>query len=719
MRKTTFVWLFILIAGPLLAQEDVLKDLLAQLKQPQSDTTRALLQCEVAWELQGEDPEQARRYLQDALCLSQTIGFLKGEATAFNYYGVLENRQGRIPDAIRYFKRALVLREQLDDQKGMASVHNNLGNIYVEQGENLEALKSYQASLKIMEELGDTVRIARANYSIALAHIGMSNFPEALNHIYEYLAYAESQGEKEDMANGYNLIGTIKAEIELSEEAIAFYEKARAIRETLDDPIALANTYQNLGVSQDNLGERYQDANQPDTALIHHQKALEWLNKSLALHQEQGNQTGVGMILLNLGVVEKNIGSVFKDKGDKARSKIAWEKALNLFNQSRAIREELGEEAGLIEIYNGIGDVHRRQGQYDLALQYTRQYMTIAERTGNLKFVRTGWKDLSRIYSLQANWEEAYKARKKYDELRWEEFDQKRIQDYERREVVYGDAKKQAKLEKQEQEIALQDARLAEARTRQRALLGGGAGLVLLALLLYNRNRIKTQANKNLAEKNTIINAERQKSDALLLNILPASTAAELKQYGRAQARHYESVTVLFTDFVGFTQLAATLGAEELVNELDACFRAFDAIIGRYGLEKIKTIGDAYLCAGGLPEEKSDHAEAVIRAALEMQTWIGARYDAKQAVGQPAFQMRAGIHTGPVVAGVVGDRKFAYDIWGDTVNTAQRVESAGAPGRINISADTYAIIKDIFPCEARGEIAAKGKGNLAMYFIGE
>ncbi len=718
MHKSTFALLLFLTVGLLEAQEAILPDLLRQLDQPQQDTTRAVLQCEVAWELQGEDPEKARRYLQDALCLSQSIGFSKGEATAFNYYGVLENRQGRTPDAIRYFKRALELRALLDDQKGMASVHNNLGNIYVEQGENLEALKSYQASLKIMEELGDTVRIARANYSIALAHIGMNNFPEALNHIYEYLTYAESQGEQEDIANGYNLIGTIKSEIELSEEAISFYERARAIRETLDDPIALANTYQNLGVSQDNLGERYQDTNQPDSAMIHHQLALEWLNKSLVLHKEQGNQTGVGMILLNLGVVEKNRGSVYKDKGNIQRARASWKKALELFDQSRSIREELGEEAGLVEVYNGIGDVYRRQERYDLALQYTREYMAIGERTGNLKFVRTGWKDLSRIYSLQGNWEEAYKARKKYDELRWEEFDQKRVQDYERREVVYGDAKKQAKLEKQEQELALQDARLAEARTRQRALMGGGAGLVLLALLLYNRNRIKTQANKNLAEKNTIINAERQKSDALLLNILPASTAAELKQYGRAQARHYESVTVLFTDFVGFTQLAATLGAEELVNELDACFRAFDAIIGRYGLEKIKTIGDAYLCAGGLPDEKKDHAEAVIRAALEMQAWIGDRYTLKHEKGEPAFKMRAGIHTGPVVAGVVGDRKFAYDIWGDTVNTAQRVESAGEPGRINISEDTYQIIKDKFPCEARGEIAAKGKGNLAMYFVG-
>lgn len=702
----TFLLSFAALAGQSLAPSP-----------PRPDTVRVNALCDSAWELKSDDAEKARRLLNEALRLAEAAQFLKGEATAYNYLGVLEDLHGRQEEAMGHFRRALQLRERLGDRKGMASVHNNLGNIHLDREEFVDALRSYQASLRILEELGDRERIARAHYSMALAHAGLENYPEALDQVYRYLGYAEEQQDTEAQANALNLIGTIKSETELTGEALRYFERVLRLREGMDDPYALAVACQNLGAAEDNVGERFLEEGHIDSALKHQDKAIAWFERALDLHRKNGDAAGEADILLNLGVVYKNRGQAWEDRGDRPRANREWSTALDWLQRSRRLREEQGMQDGMMALLNAFGDVHRRMGDLDRALEYTLACMDLARAAGNAKFIRTAWKDLSRIYALQGRWKEAYEARKEHDDLRWQEFNAKRIQDYERREVQFGDEKKQRLLERREQELKLQQSRLAEARTRQRALAGGGVALILLALLLYNRNRIKTKANRELAERNAIIARERERSDNLLLNILPRSTAEELKEKGQAAARSYPSVTVLFTDFTGFTALAAGLSPEELVEELDACFRAFDAIVGQYGLEKIKTIGDAYLCAGGLPDPLPDHASTVVRASLAMQAWVEERHRALSAQGRPAFRMRAGIHTGPVVAGVVGDRKFAYDIWGDTVNTAQRMESAGEPGKVNVSEATRELLGADFVCTPRGDIAAKGKGSIPMFWV--
>jgi adenylate cyclase len=213
------------------------------------------------------------------------------------------------------------------------------------------------------------------------------------------------------------------------------------------------------------------------------------------------------------------------------------------------------------------------------------------------------------------------------------------------------------------------------------------------------------------------LNQERAKSESLLLNILPASVADELKSNDSVAPRHYESASVLFTDFVGFTQIAEGLTPEQLIDELDICFSRFDEIARRHRLEKIKTIGDSYMAVGGVPLANNTHAVDSVRAALEIQQFMLELAEKKKTLNQPCWQLRLGIHTGPLVAGVIGREKFAYDVWGDTVNTASRLESAGVAGRINISEATYERVKDSFDCEYRGKIAAKHKGEIDMYFV--
>lgn len=212
---------------------------------------------------------------------------------------------------------------------------------------------------------------------------------------------------------------------------------------------------------------------------------------------------------------------------------------------------------------------------------------------------------------------------------------------------------------------------------------------------------------------------EKRRAEDLLLNILPAEIARELERDQRVEPRYYASATILFTDFHGFTRFAESLEPRRLVDDLHQYFSAFDEIVERHGLEKLKTIGDAYMCAGGLPQPNMTHAVDACRAALEIQRYMARMNALRDKMRLPPWELRIGIHTGSVMAGVVGRKKFTYDIWGDAVNIAALMEANGVPGRINISESTFHRIKDLFSTEARGSIAAKNKGCLPMFFLNE
>jgi len=272
-------------------------------------------------------------------------------------------------------------------------------------------------------------------------------------------------------------------------------------------------------------------------------------------------------------------------------------------------------------------------------------------------------------------------------------------------------------LEKKQNEIALltkdkdlQTASIKRQKLAKNAFLVGLVLAFIIALLIYRSYRIKAKTHK-------ILDQQKNEIEHLLLNILPEEVAQELKVTGHATPRHYESVSVMFTDFKGFTTIADQMDPNELVKELDDCFIAFDAIIEKYQLEKIKTIGDAYMCAGGIPTPDEQHVLKIVKAGLDIQQYIAVYNQNRIEKGQEPWKIRIGIHVGPVVAGVVGKKKYAYDIWGGTVNIASRMESNGEPGKVNISSATYEIIKDYYECTYRGKISAKNIGEIDMYFI--
>ncbi len=258
------------------------------------------------------------------------------------------------------------------------------------------------------------------------------------------------------------------------------------------------------------------------------------------------------------------------------------------------------------------------------------------------------------------------------------------------------------------------------------SLIIGSAGLLILILLMfwvfYNQLHLgfafrQYHLEQIINERTEELVREKEKTEALLANLLPKNTADELMAKGKATKIKYNFVTVLFSDIQGFTKIAEEMNPEVLIDELDKFFFTFDSVVEKYRIEKIKTIGDAYMCAGGIPEKNRTNPVEVILAALEMRTYMTRLKESSELEGMKFWDIRIGIHTGTVIAGVVGQKKMSYDIWGDTVNTASRMESSGEAGKINISGTTYEFVKDFFSCDYRGKMPVKYKGELEMYFV--
>jgi adenylate cyclase len=392
---------------------------------------------------------------------------------------------------------------------------------------------------------------------------------------------------------------------------------------------------------------------------------------------------------------------IYAENGDK----IAAEENIN---QAVRILEEYKEYAPISVYLAFMSSIFLDNGDQPTALEYADRSLNLAKRYGIKDQISQSNLLLSRIHEMIGNTPKALEFYKNYILYRDSVNNIAAVHEMANLRTDYEVSQKQVEvdlLEKEATIISLQS-------KRQQSILYGVLALLasvgMIAFITFKRYRFER-------ETKLIIEAEKNRSEGLLLNILPAEIVEELKQGGSVKAHRFNSATVLFTDFKSFTSLAESISPEQLVESIDHYFKKFDEITTNFGLEKIKTIGDSYMCAGGIPIESENHAIRIVKAGKAMMDFTKESKPAH--ITQ--FEMRIGIHTGPIVAGIVGIKKWQYDIWGDTVNIASRMETNSVEGRINLSETTYNLIKEEFECEYRGTIDVKNRGVWKMYFLKE
>ncbi len=432
-------------------------------------------------------------------------------------------------------------------------------------------------------------------------------------------------------------------------------------------------------------------------------EASKYYDKAKLIYEELSYQPGIKKVTEDIAKVLSKLSyfpkaSEYTKRSDEYKTSLALKDSITQTGkQNEKVKQEM------------ITDFTKKESQLKLKQQLTKEQLDQTNKELKVKqnelALSNKIKELQRMELLKES------AEKKEREKQLQLVEKEKALQSTQLEILAKDKKiQEAAIETQKKTIEL--------NTLQRN--GVIVVLILLSITLFFifrnfRNQIRS--NRKLNITNTKLQVEKQKTEDLLHNILPIEVADELKLSGSAQARQFENVTVLFTDFVNFTLITETLTPKQLVSEIDNCFKAFDNIIQKHGLEKIKTIGDAYMAVCGLPHEDKKHATKAINAAREILEYM------KQADSvfnnNPNFKagIRIGVHSGPVVAGIVGLRKFAYDIWGDTVNTAARMEQNSEQGKINISQSTYDLVKEEFHFENRGKLQAKNKGVIEMYFI--
>ncbi|MCW3126622.1 MAG: hypothetical protein JWO03_2280 [Bacteroidetes bacterium] len=580
-------------------------------------------------------------------------------------------------------------------------------------GDNDLALLLADQALAGFEQMNENPGIMKALKLMGLAYDIMGRYPESMAVRSRYLAVAESTGDKAYIADALIELGNIYYRQDQSTEAYGYYDKALQLARETGDKERIATVYSNKGNCYRKQG-RYAEA-------------LNDQLSALRLREEIGDQRGMAMSQMNIGLMyetaghhaeamenyhgavrilsqlndKKSLASTYNNMGNVLSREGKFAEGRKYHQDALRLRIEIGDVMGQSTAYSCLGLGYHHEGLHEKALENMRASLKIDEEIGHAYGAAINLINIANVLLDQGDVPSALTQTNKALEINPDKGDKPFLSGaYESLVSIY---KAMGDYASALNYLEMKDEMIKKIQEEQVS-----KELAQLSL----RHELEQQEKELDFEKR-----EKELTQNLLLNILPAKVAAELKEKGSAAARHFGDVTVLFTDFKGFTIVSERLTPQQLVDELHTCFSAFDEIMQKHGIEKIKTVGDAYLAVSGLPQANPNHASDVIRTAIAIRDFMIQRKLETRDLGLETFEIRIGIHSGSVVAGIVGTKKFAYDIWGDTVNTAARMEQNSEAGKINISETTYQLVKDNFTCEYRGEIEAKNKGKLKMYFV--
>jgi len=626
------------------------------------------------------------------LCLFSLAGFaqkpleensqIKDDTASVNI--LLQKSRANIavaPDtAINLATEAKGIAETIDFLPGKALALKNIGLANYYKGEYIEALESFQESLSIFEQINDETGTANILNNMAAIYGEQGNEEKGLEYSLRSLSISEKLGNKLRILSALNTIGSIYfSKLATRDKALDYLLRALPLCEEIGDSVA-------LGTISENIGEIYQEKKEFDKAIRYYEKSIKAL----------GNTA-------NASFAYNGIGKVYEKQGN-------YNQALLYNNKALQIAEELGSKPNMVRALYGLGNIYVGLKDYKTALKHYERGINIALEINTTPDLKDLYQEISKTYSKVSDFKNAFKYQTLYANVKDTLYNIETDKKLGRLQFDFDLQKKEGEISLLTKDKAITDQKLQKQRLAKNAFMIGLLLAFIIALLIYRGYRNKVKTHK-------ILDKQKNEIEGLLLNILPKEVAGELQRTGHATPKHYDSASVMFTDFKSFTVIADNMSPKDLVEELDACFIAFDGIIEKYKLEKIKTIGDSYMCAGGIPLPDTTHVLKIVKAGLEIQQYVSEYNQRRQEKGLEPWNIRIGIHVGPIIAGVVGKKKYAYDIWGSTVNIASRMESNGEPGKVNISSATYELIKDYYDCSYRGKISAKNIGEIDMYFI--
>jgi len=582
-------------------------------------------------------------------------------------------------EAIDYGKQALNLAEKIDFKKGIAYALKNIGLGYYMQSNFVEVLIFWEQSLQVFESIDDKLGVSNLLNNLGAIYFNQGNDAKAIDLYLRSLRASEEIGDTLRIATALiNIGGVYYNKPATHGKALEFYLKAIPLSEKIGDKGA-------IGTASINIGEIYLENNQDSIALDYFKKSYDaWL--------------GTGRVPYSI----TRIGDVYAKRKQYQTASKYYNDAITIAKKFEAKLELIRPLLGMAQTYSLIGDDKMALNAFDEARK------TAVEIGSNYE-LKDAYRGIANTYAKMDDFENAFKYQTLFSDIKDTLFNAETDDKIKGLQFTYEMDKKQNEIDLLTKDKQLQEVSLQKQRFAKNAFLVGLLLILIITFIIFRNYLAKVKINK-------ILDQQKEEIEKLLLNILPKKIANELKENGTAQSRDYESVTVLFTDFKDFTRISSKLTPVELVTELNDYFTAFDDITEKYKLEKIKTIGDSYMCAGGVPTRNSTHPFDSIRAAIEMQQFVIEK-NKTRAINEDHWELRVGIHSGPIMAGVVGKKKYVYDIWGSTVNVASRMETAGEPGKVNISEDTFELVKDKFKCHHRGKITAKSVGDIDMYFV--
>ncbi len=585
---------------------------------------------------------------------------------------MLVRQLGRIADSLMRHTHPLMVRQ---GQCAKVLEMNALGYKSISRNDQLSALRHYRTGAQYAELSGDHFSIGLIDHNLARLFRSVGDTARTLRTVAHLIHHMKLAADTSSVMTGWAMAGLYRPD-------------TIGLRAVMDSMLAMGP-----GLLPAEVG----------IMETHHALLLERLGEKRAMMEALHKAVKA---LEEHGDVNFQYSTTLRYLGERLAAADSLKEAMKVNERCIAYSKEQRQWGDYCDCLGSSAALAERIGDHKSAERSWRELLRVAEHEGLTSSAHRAAGALRTIYREQGRLAESMAMTDRWLELSdtiRERNAQQQLMAIAFEEQMAADSTEAARILEQDRDRS--EARLAKERTRRNIVLGIGFGLLVFGLVLYRqRDRIRK---------------EHARSERLLLNILPGEVATELKAKGHADARHFEQASILFTDFKGFTAMSENVTPAQLVKDLHECFSAFDVICERYGIEKIKTIGDAYMAAGGLPVPNTTHAVDTIHAALEMRDFTAQCKVRKLEAGLPFFEIRIGVHTGPVVAGIVGTKKFQYDIWGDTVNTASRMESSGAVGEVNISEATYALVKDDpgLRFTSRGRVQAKGKGELEMFFV--